>query len=168
MINWNEILEYDETSPSCLWWKVSTNPAIKIGKFAGSLKKTNYYEIGYNKKKYQCHRIIFEMFNGEIPEELFIDHIDNNRENNKIENLQLATKSENNRKSLMQKNNTSGYKGVTLEKRRNIWRANILINLKYIHLGYFNDKLEAAKAYDSAAIEYFGEFALTNKMLGLL
>ena len=58
--------------------------------------------------------------------------------------------------------NTSGYKGVSWHKRDNIWTANIKANGVKKHLGNFFCLVKAAKAYDDAAIKYFGEFAHTN------
>jgi hypothetical protein len=57
-------------------------------------------------------------------------------------------------------NNTSGYRGVTWFQNK--WRASIKINSRRIFLGYFISKEDAARAYDRAALEYFGEFAVLN------
>ena len=62
------------------------------GKKAGCIDYKGYWNIKLFKKKYKAHRIIWIMHNGNIPEELTIDHIDNNKLNNKIENLQLLTR----------------------------------------------------------------------------
>ncbi len=59
-------------------------------------------------------------------------------------------------------NNTSGYKGVSLFGRDSKWKAQIQVDGKKRHLGYFDDKIEAAKAYDRAALELHGEFAVLN------
>jgi hypothetical protein len=167
MINWNEIFVYDETSKSCLRWKErgllkSKHKDLSAGCFN---KVSKYYSVKFNKKNYQVHRIIFEMFNGKIPNGKFLDHIDNNRSNNKIENLRLATHSENMKNRNIPKNNNSGYKGVYFRKDIKKWYVQITLNNKRINLGVFLDILEASAVYDKAAIKYFGEFALTNKIL---
>lgn len=87
-INWHDIFEYQDGE---LIWKIDSFANKVKGKKAGALNNTGYLRTKYNKKKYLNHRIIFEMFNGYIPE--FIDHIDRNRLNNKIENLRPATRS---------------------------------------------------------------------------
>jgi len=87
-----------------------------------------------------------------------IDHINGDKLDNRRENLRSATRSQNKMNSGKPKNNTSGYKGVCWYKRGNKWRAQIGINGKLKHLGYFEDKEEAAKAYKKAAEKYHGEF----------
>ncbi len=69
---------------------------------------------------------------------------------------------ENSRSQKTRSNNTSGYKGVYWEKQLKKWRARIKVNYQGVHLGVFSDKEEAAKAYNAAALEYFGEFAKLN------
>lgn len=100
---------------------------------------------------------------------LGVDHIDGNSLNNQRSNLRLSTQRDNVRNKGMSINNTSGYKGVCFDKgRKTPWLAQITVNYKKIHLGYFETPELAAGAYDKAATEFFGEFARTNQMMGLL
>lgn len=100
-------------------------------------------------------------------EGLQVDHIDGDGLNNRRSNLRVGTVSQNqaNRRTAF---GASRFKGVNREKRGKPWRAAIKVNGRKIHLGAFEDEAEAARAYDQAALEYFGEFACTNEMLGLL
>lgn len=91
-----------------------------------------------------------------------IDHIDGDKLNNQIENLRIATISQNIANSKISKNNKCGYKGVY--KGNSGWRACIMKDGKTIHLGTFKDIEDAVEAYDTKAIELFGEFARTNKL----
>lgn len=91
-----------------------------------------------------------------------VDHIDGNKLNNTRGNLRIASNAENKMNRDKQSNNTSGYKGVSFHKKYKKWRAIIGIQGKSIHLGYFSDAVEAAKAYDDSARKYHGEFARTN------
>jgi hypothetical protein len=91
-----------------------------------------------------------------------VDHIDNNGLNNQKENLRFCTSSQNQMNTRKRKNTSSIYKGVNLEKRNNKWRSEIRINKKPIYIGTFISEIEAAKAYNKMAIEYFGEFANVN------
>lgn len=93
---------------------------------------------------------------------LMIDHIDGNPLNNSKINLRICSHNDNIKNLSKHKDNTSGYKGVT--KRRNKWRARICVNRKHISLGCFLTKEEAARAYNEAAIIYFGEFARLNEI----
>lgn len=100
--------------------------------------------------------------------EPYIDHIDGNGLNNQKENLRKATPTQNRRNTRRRTiGYTSKYKGVYWNKNENKWRVAIYVNYKSKHLGYFLSELDAAKAYDKAAIELFSDFALTNKMMGL-
>lgn len=65
---------------------------------------------------------------------------------------------------VVQKCSKTGYKGVSFHKASGKYRACIEVNKKHIHLGLFVCKLEAAKAYNKAAKEHFGEFAKLNEV----
>jgi len=85
------------------------------------------------------------------------DHIDRNGLNNQRYNLRLATKSQNGFNSSKFKGN---YKGVN--KHRKGYRARLMVNRVEVFSGYFKNEIDAAKAYDAAALKYCGEFAYTN------
>lgn len=90
-----------------------------------------------------------------------IDHIDGNKLNNKRSNLRECTAAQNSRNARISKNNSSGFKGVSISSDGK-WRARIWRDWKEIFLGNFNSAEDAAVAYDKAAIDLHGEFASTN------
>lgn len=97
------------------------------------------------------------------PDGVSIDHINGNSIDNRKENLRICTHSQNlSNRSKMNTKNTSGYKGVGWSKNARKWSASITHNYKKIHLGYFFDIIDAAKARDVAALKYHGEFASLN------
>lgn len=91
-----------------------------------------------------------------------VDHINGDSLDNRIENLRICTASENNSNRGNQKNNTSGFRGVTWNKQTQKFRACIWSDRKRFYLGSFDDPIEAAKAYDRKADELHGEFARLN------
>ena len=92
-----------------------------------------------------------------------VDHIDANRLNNQKSNLRAATQQQNNANALKWRRTCSSrYKGVCWAKTKNKWEVKITVNYKTIHLGRYFDEEEAARTYDQAAKEHFGEFARLN------
>ena len=119
-------------------------------------RSERYYAItGTGKDSRLLHRIITA-----CPKGMEVDHIDRNGLNNQRSNLRVVTSSENKMNRGKTKHNTSGYKGVRLNK--GIWVAEISINHKHIYLGSFNTKEEAALAYNNGAIKHHGQFAYQN------
>jgi hypothetical protein len=94
------------------------------------------------------------------------DHTNHDGRDNRKINLRICTNNENLRNRPKNCNNTSGFKGVSWHKRDKKWTAQIQVNFRLKFLGYFNDRVEAAKVYNRAAIKYFGEFANLNKIKG--
>jgi hypothetical protein len=112
---------------------------------------------GYRGSKIALHREIMKAVPGQM-----VDHINGDTLDNRRVNLRICDNTQNQRNSRLGKNNTSGYKGAGWHKIHKKWVGRIKVNNKLIHLGYFNTVIEAAKAYDEAAIKYFGEFANIN------
>lgn len=110
------------------------------------------------RKLVRMHRVIMN-----APDGMDVDHRWGDTLDNRKENLRICTRQQNSCNKA-QVNNTSGFKGVSWHKARNKWRAQIKLNQRQIHLGYFNNKTEAAKAYNAAALQYQGEFALLNQI----
>lgn len=90
------------------------------------------------------------------------DHWNHDTLDNRRANLRKCTHLQNQHNLWMGATNTSGYKGISWDKSRNLWKSEIRADGKRLHLGRFATKEEAARAYDTAARELHGEFALLN------
>ncbi len=134
----------------------------RLSKKGGKPDARGYKTCRIGGRLYKQHRVIYFLETGEQPEG--IDHIDGNKLNNHISNLRAANQSENIANSKSRKNSTSKYKGVSKTKSGSNWIARIAKDGKQIWLGSFLNEKEAAKAYNEAAIKYFGEFAYLNKI----
>lgn len=95
---------------------------------------------------------------------ILCDHANRNTLDNRRANLRAATKSQNASNSKVPADSKSGYKGVTWYKRTCKWRASITLHRKHMHLGYFDNIDNAVQAYNSKALELFGEFANINQI----
>lgn len=111
----------------------------------------------------RLHRVIMErVLNRPLDRSELVDHIDHNPLNNSRSNLRIATRSQNQQNRRLNINSTSGYKGVSWHKTKKKWTAVINIEGKNTTLGAYKTSIEAAKAYNVAALKYFGEFAYIN------
>lgn len=118
-----------------------------------------YAERGENGKTVMMHRQL--MAN---PHGMLVDHKDRNTLNNQKSNLRIATRSQNNANRKASKNNrTSKYLGVAFERDRRKWTARIRKDGVGYRVGHFSTEIEAAMAYNEAAIKMHGEFANLNK-----
>lgn len=111
----------------------------------------------------RMHRLILQrVLDRPLIDDELVDHVDHNGLNNRRENLRLATRAQNSANQGIRSNNTSGMKGVSKDKRSGKWYAYITANRKLMHLGTFHSKTEAAIAYNTAALQHFGEYAYLN------
>jgi len=137
-----------------------------LNKGSLSYARRNDYSRGKG-KTILMHRIILSRLVGRPLDSLEkCDHINRNGLDNRRENLRLATRAQNaaNQKKRVGPNSFKGVAWRMNHKnpKRGRWEASIRDEGKKIHLGYFASELEAARAYDRATLEHFGEFARTN------
>lgn len=111
-------------------------------------------------KTIRMHRQILN-----VPSNFEVDHVNHNGLDNRRCNIRICTSAQNHHNQLPYKNHSSQYKGVYWSKAKKKWHSSIHSNRKRIHIGYCNNEIDAAKAYDAKAKELFGEFALTNAEL---
>lgn len=150
-----ELVSYDPETGSMIWLprkskRWNTNFAGKPA--FGNL--SNGYLTGRTLgKNYKAHRIAWALFYGEWPSGM-IDHINGNRNDNRISNLRVVDAIGNARNMRKRASNTSGYTGVTWFARDKKWWAKIIVNRRCIHIGYFTEILDAVAARAKACKEY--------------
>lgn len=152
-----DVLEYK--IDGTLWWKERVNNACRMDKPVGNPRHHGHLGFKLWNKSRFVHRVVWEMFNGPIPNGFEIDHINRNPSDNRIENLRLCTSSQNKCNTGTREDNTSGFKGVSFHKASGKWRTSVTYEGITHHLGYFDDPQQAATAYKRKAIELFGNFA---------
>jgi hypothetical protein len=148
----HNLFEYSEGK---LYWKKSV-PRRKAGTQAGCVHPEGYCFVTINYKKYLVHRIIFMMHFGYLSSE--IDHIDNNKANNNIDNLRPATRQQNKNNTGITVANTSGYKNVSWNKKTQKWKVELRVNEKKKYIGLFEDLELADLVAFTAREKYHGEF----------
>lgn len=154
-------LAYDPLSGRIFRQRDSHKGRWKAGKTSGHVSKINGYRyIVVERKQHLAHRLAWLLHYGWMPEDgIDIDHINGDRDDNRIENLRLGSRSQNNVNSKTPKNNTSGFKGAYFDKRRGKWAAEIWVFKSKKFLGYYSTPKEAGAAYQTAAQRFYGEFA---------
>ena len=143
-----ELFDYRD---GVLYWKRSPRNGIPTGAAAGYKAKNGYTQICVRRVSYYAHRLIFLWHHGVMPVE--VDHIKGSSD--RVENLRAATHRQNLFNVGLRSHNTSGYKGVFLDKRRGVWYARVGKQ----HIGYFDTAKDADKAARAAREKIHGEFA---------
>ena len=147
---------YFDYAEGHLIWKIKKGRAT-VGSIAGSNSKKGYIHMTLKGKTYQAHRLIFLWHLGYLPP--MLDHINGNGRDNRIENLREATPNQNQHNRCINKNNTSGHKGVVWNKTQNKWQAKCKNNGVYKHLGYFSSIDDASEVVAKYRVATHGKFA---------
>jgi hypothetical protein len=129
----------------------------KNGVVAGSVNKRGYRVICVDYKLHKAHRLVFLYHHGYLPAQ--VDHINGDKDDNRIENLRAADNSKNmmNRKSM--RNNTSGHKNVYWDKESEKWAVKVRLNRKLHNMGRFENIEDAVTAAYVAREKLHGEYA---------
>ena len=133
--------------------------SLKLGReriLKGGINSRGYHCVGLCKDGIQkirtTHQLVAIHFLNHIPSglKLVVDHIDGNKQNNRLDNLQILTNRLNASKGYISKETSSKYTGVNWSKRDCKWRSRIYVNGKDKHLGFYNNEIEASQAYQKA------------------
>tara|TARA_R110000824_G_scaffold294645_1_gene483026 strand:- start:35 stop:487 length:453 start_codon:yes stop_codon:yes gene_type:complete len=142
-MNYNEMFTYEDGD---LFWAVSLSNRAPVGSKAGTVDDLGYMSFRTGGRKHMHHRVIWEMFNGSVPEGCIIDHKDRNPSNNKIDNLRLGTPQQNSWNA-----KANGYCFVKS-------RGKYVARLNQKHLGYYDTAAKAKEVYEEAALGARGEW----------
>ena len=140
-----------------LRWRNPRACRCKIGAVAGSLGADGYLVVRLREGRYPVHKIIWAMHYGELPD--MLDHINRDRADNRIENLRLVTKRENNFNKQTRVDNTTGITGVRWHSQRGKWNARIAIDGRERSLGMYSKMQDAVQARMRAELKHFGEYS---------
>lgn len=129
--------DYDLIKEHC--WRISPKGYVQSG------------------KQVKLHRLIMD-----CPDGLVVDHISNDKTDNRRSNLRICKQNENCRNHSLNSNNTSGVTGVNWHKVSNKWIARIKVNYETIYIGTFDNFEDAVRARKEAEEKYFGEYSYDN------
>jgi hypothetical protein len=161
--NWKNIEGYANYMVSDLGF-VMNNKTLRIlrGLSSGAgYEAVSLFADGVRKREY-IHRLVACEFLDNPNNLTEVDHVDRNKCNNSVDNLRWCSRSENCSNRGKKENASSSFKGVTWHKQRQKWQAAISVEGKSKHLGLFESEVQAAVAYNNAAIQYYAEFACLN------
>ena len=162
---YDTIIDLFEYRDGDLYWKEQPKNQVDISKPAGNINAiTGYRHIQIKGKKYKAHRMIYLMSNPEwditdTSRDNLIDHKDEDKLNNNIDNLRIATQSQNKANTGKYKNNTSGDSNISWHKASGKWQVEVTANNKKHYGGLFVNKEDAIAKAIQMRDELHGEFA---------
>ena len=134
----------------------------RLSKYKWYCLNNNYAATTIYLNKDKTKVLLMHRFLMDNPRNKIVDHANMNTLDNRKVNLRVCTKAQNQANHKLNKLNTSGYNGVTWNKRRNMWQSQISIKNENKVIGNFFGKEEAALAFNFAAIQYRGKFSRLN------
>lgn len=162
----NEYIQYEKHSEISLYnksrqeharAKIDSEDMKKCKDYVWYLKDDGYVvgnESG-NKTRTSLHRFIMDSY---VCADQIVDHINHDKLDNRKINLRICTSSQNSMNRVKSNRNTSGFVGISWNKRKGLWVSKIEVNKNSIFLGYFKDMDDAVQARKEAEDKYFGEF----------
>lgn len=158
------LLDYDPDTGGMVWkdrgpeqFSRSSDSLRWRRSFAGKAALTSLNGCGYRVgsvlgRRVRAHHVAWAIFHGEWPS--MIDHINGDRADNRIANLRKASPSQNQRNAFMSSRNTSGFTGVSFDKKRKKWKAALSASGRYVYLGLFDRKEAAIEARRVGSVKY--------------
>ena len=150
----DELFRYDSETGK-LFWKKRVDSRIPVSLEAGTSRaKDGYINVGTGGKLYPAHVIAMLPTFGSIPKNSEVVHINHIRNDNRLCNLRLVSRSENSRNQPVSSRNSTGHTGTYLDSGRNKFAAQIKVNGKCIYPGSYETLLEAVEARKAADKKY--------------
>lgn len=150
-------LSYDKDTGVVVWLD-----GKKAGQEIVNLSNEGYRRLKILGKNYYLHRVCWFLHHKEWPTG-YLDHVNGDKADNRLKNLRLASSSQNSANRILAVNNSTGYKGVVYRKEFNKYLARVGANPRII-VGYFETAEDAARAYNKAAKELYGDYARLNNV----
>jgi len=146
-----DLLRYNPETGEFRWAIVKRG--CGFGKIAGFRARKDYRRIRINGEPYQAHRLAWLYMYGDWPIDQ-LDHINGNKDDNRIINLRSVSHLENHRNQKLRSTNTSGVMGVSWHKPASKWQAQVKVKGESIHLGSFSEFADAVAARQEANVKY--------------
>ncbi len=174
-VDFSEYLFYDPTSPTCLRWvrqkNIKFGQKVRYGDVAGTFVskqdgRRGSVSVRISSKHHKAHRIVWEIFNGPIPDGMIIDHLNGNPWDNRIENLACKSITQNSQNRSRNKNNKSGTPNIYFIKTKNypdgVWIVKICCHgekySKSFSIKKYKDEAEnAAKTWRISKLSYLNQ-----------
>lgn len=151
----NELLAYNPESG--LFTRIKPSGPCKAGSIAGCVNGSGYRQVNIDGRVYLEHRLAYYVTTGQLPD--FVDHINGNRQDNRISNLRATNPRNNQYNRRISIVNTSGVKGVCWCNNRKKWIAHCRVNGSKFMVGRFDDIELAELALSEFRNKYHGDFA---------
>lgn len=158
--------EYDLSGLYGVGYTCNTNKEFKFDLEDYELVRQYYWRENQNgycvNKRWKSKTTFLHRLIMNCPDDMYVDHINGDRLDNRKQNLRIVTMSQNNMNQKQRENTSSGVTGVTWKNREQKWIAKIHIDGKEIYLGSYTNKEDAIKARREAENKYFGEYSYNN------